>query len=66
MKNKISLHRDNLVAIQKFCEKYPDVEYITISVDSSSIGSIVKVKLFTVINEDPVNIEKTIVDETSW
>ena len=67
MKNKISLHRDNLVEIQKFCAKYPDAEYITISVDSSSgIGSIVKVKLFTVINEDPVNIEKTIVDKTSW
>lgn len=67
MKNKVSIHKDDLVAIQKFCAKYPDAEYITISVDSSSgIGSIVKVKLFTVINEDSVNIEKTIVDKTSW
>ena len=67
MKNKISLHRDNLVEIQKFCAKYPDAEYITISVDSSSgIGSIVKASLFTVINGDPVTIVKTIVDESSW
>ena len=67
MKNKVSIHKDDLVAIQEFSAKYPDADFITISVDSSSgIGSIVKVKLFTVINEDPVNIEKTIVDKTSW
>jgi hypothetical protein len=67
MKNKISLHKDNLVEIQKFSAKYPDADFITISVDSSSgIGSIVKVSLFTVINGDPVTIVKTIVDESSW
>ena len=67
MKNKVSIHKDDLVAIQEFSAKYPDADYITISVDSSSgIGSIVKVSLFTVINGDPVTIVKTIVDKTSW
>ena len=55
------------MAIKTFCDKYPDSDYVTITVDSSSgIGSIVKVSLPTVINGDFVIIEKTIVDESSW
>lgn len=65
--NKLTLHREDLETIKKFCDKYPDAEYITISVDSSSgIGSIIKVSIPTVINGDAVVIEKTIVDESSW
>ena len=65
--NQISLHRDDLVSILKFTEKYPNSDYITITVDSSSgIGSIVRVSLPAVINNDLVTVEKTIVDESSW
>ena len=65
--NQIHLHRDNIQEILDFINKYPDSDYITISVDSSSgIGSIVKASLPTVINNDHVVIEKTLVDESSW
>ena len=65
--NQIHLHRDDIEAILQFSKKYPDSEYITITVDSSSgIGSIVKASLPAVINGDMVVIEKTIVDESSW
>jgi len=65
--NKISLHQDDIEVILQFSKKYPDSEYITITVDSSSgIGSIVKASLPAVINGDMVVIEKTIVDESSW
>jgi hypothetical protein len=67
MTKEITLHRDDLVAIREFIEKYPDSDFINISVDSSSgIGSIVKASLPTVINGDLVTISKTIVDESSW
>lgn len=65
--SKLSLHQEDLIAIKRFCDKYPDSDYVTITVDSSSgIGSIVKVSLPAVINGDMVIIEKTIVDESSW
>jgi hypothetical protein len=65
--NQISLHKDDIEAILQFSKKYPDSDYITITVDSSSgIGSIVKASLPAVINGDMVVIEKTIVDESSW
>jgi len=65
--NQISLHREDLNAILKFIEKYPDSDYITISVDSSSgIGSVVKVSINNVINGDAVTITKTVVDESGW
>jgi hypothetical protein len=65
--NQISLHKDDIEVILQFSKKYPDSEYITITVDSSSgIGSIVKASLPAVINGDMVVIEKTIVDESSW
>jgi hypothetical protein len=67
MTKEITLHRDDLVAIREFIEKYPDSDFINISVDSSSgIGSIVKASLPTVVNGDLVTISKTIVDESSW
>ena len=65
--NQISLHREDFKAITVFIEKYPESDYVTISVDSSSgIGSIVKVSINNVINDDVVTITKTIVDESSW
>lgn len=65
--NQISLHREDFAVITEFIEKYPESDYITISVDSSSgIGSIVKVSINNVINGDAVTIIKTIVDESSW
>ena len=65
--SKLSLHQEDLLAIKTFCDKYPEADYVTITVDSSSgIGSIVKVSLPTVINGDFVIIEKTIVDESHW
>lgn len=65
--NKVSLHRDNVEAIQAFIAKYPDSDYLTITVDSSSgIGSIVKVMIPAVVNGDMVEISKTLVDESGW
>jgi len=65
--NQVSLHRDDIVKILEFINKYPDSDFINITVDSSSgIGAIVSVSLPTVINGDIVTIKKTIVDETSW
>jgi hypothetical protein len=65
--SEVVLHRDDLVAILAFSNKYPESDYITVSVDSSSgIGSLVSASLRTVINEDPVIITKQIVDESSW
>jgi hypothetical protein len=64
---EVVLHRDDLVAILAFSNKYPESDYITVSVDSSSgIGSLVSASLRTVINEDAVIITKQIVDESSW
>ena len=65
--NQVSLHRDDIREILQFVEKYPDSEYLTIEVDSSSgIGSIVTVSVPAVVNGDMVIITKTIVDESSW
>jgi len=65
--NQISLHREDLNAITEFIEKYPESDYVTISVDSSSgIGSVVKVSINNVINGDAVKITKAIVDESGW
>lgn len=66
MTKEVSLHKEDLVAILEFANKY-ETDYITISVDSSSgIGSLVKASLFSVVNGDPVTITKDIVDESSW
>ena len=63
---EVSVHKEDLVAILEFANKY-ETDYITISVDSSSgIGSLVKASIFAVINGDPVTITKDIVDESSW
>ena len=65
--NMISLHRENFSAITEFIEKYPESDYVTISVDSSSgIGSVVKVSINNVINGDAVTITKTVVDQSGW
>lgn len=65
--NVISLHREDFKVITEFIEKYPESDFVTISVDSSSgIGSIVKVSINTVINGDAVMIIKTVVDESGW
>jgi len=65
--NTINLHRDDVETILQFIKKYPDVEYVTITSDSSSgIGSIVDASINTVINGDVVTLTKHIVDESSW
>jgi hypothetical protein len=65
--NTICLHRDDVETILQFVKKYPDVECVTINVDSSSgIGSIVDASINTEINGDVVTLTKHIVDETSW
>jgi hypothetical protein len=65
--NKVSLHRDDVREILQFVEKYPESDYLTIEVDSSSgIGSIVTVSIPAVVNGDMVVVTKTIVDESSW
>jgi hypothetical protein len=65
--NEVILHKDDLNAILEFANKYPDSDYITVSVDTSSgIGILVSASLRAVVNEDPVIITKQIVDESSW
>jgi len=65
--NQISLHRDDVETILQFIKKYPEVEYVTVSYDSSSgIGSIIDASINTVINGDIVTLTKHIVDVTSW
>jgi len=65
--NEVILHKEDLVAILEFANKYPDADYVTVSVDSSSgIGSLVQVSIRAIVNSDPVIITKQIVDESSW
>lgn len=65
--SQVSLHRDDLSSILEFVHKYPNVDFLTIDVDSSSgIGSIVKVSVNTEVYGDVVTISKTLVDESSW
>ena len=65
--NTVHLHRDDVETILQFIKKYPEVEYVTITMDSSSgIGAIVNASINTVINGDVVTLVKHIVDESSW
>lgn len=65
--HKFTLHKDDLVTITQFLNKYPDVSYVTLSVDSSSgIGSTIDININTVVNGDAVTITKNIADESSW
>jgi hypothetical protein len=65
--NTVHLHRDDVETILQFIKKYPEVEYVTVSYDSSSgIGSIIDASINTVINGDIVTLTKHIVDVTSW
>ena len=65
--NEVHLHKDDLVAILEFANKYPDSDYVTVSCDSSSgIGNLVSASIRAMVNSDPVIITKQIVDESSW
>jgi hypothetical protein len=65
--NTIHLHRDDVETILQFIKKYPEVEYVTVTSDTSSgIGSITNASINTVINGDSVTLIKHIVDESSW
>jgi hypothetical protein len=65
--NTIHLHRDDVETILQFIKKYPEVEYVTVTSDTSSgIGSITNASINTVINGDSVTLTKHIVDESSW
>jgi len=67
MIQEVILHKDDLVAILEFANKYPDSDYVTVSCDSSSgIGNLVSASLRAIVNSDPVIITKQIVDESSW
>lgn len=65
--NKVHLHRDDVETILQFIKKYPEVEYVTVTSDSSSgIGAIIDASINTVINGDVVTLVKHVVDESSW
>ena len=65
--NTIHLHRDDVETILQFIKKYPEVEYVTVTSDTSSgIGSITNASINTVIYGDSVTLTKHIVDESSW
>jgi len=67
MINTVHFHRDDVETILQFIKKYPEVEFVTVTSDSSSgIGSIIDASLKTVINGDVVTLTKHIVDESSW
>lgn len=63
----IYLTKTDLEAIQKFVNKYQDVEVFELQADSSSgIGTILHVALMAAREGDFVQIRKTIVDESGW
>ena len=64
----IYLHRDDLIAIQKFMDAFPDKEFVEVTADSSSgIGTILTATIKGVdVNGNLVDVSKTIVDESSW
>jgi hypothetical protein len=65
--SEVVLHKDDLIAILEFANKYPDSDYVTVSCDSSSgIGILVSASLRAIVNQDAVIITKQIVDESSW
>jgi hypothetical protein len=65
--NEVSLHRDDVITILQFINKYPDSEYVTVTSDSSSgIGSLIKANVKTILHGDFVTITKDIVDESGW
>jgi len=67
MIQEVILHKDDLVAILEFANKYPDSDYVTVSCDSSSgIRSLVQASIRAMVNQDAVIITKQIVDESSW
>ena len=65
---RIYLHRDDLVSIQKFMEAFPDTEIVELTSDGSSgIGTILTATVNSVVvNGNLVSVSKTIVDESSW
>lgn len=63
----IYLTKSDLEAIQKFVNKYQDVDVFELQAESSSgIGTILHVAVKTAREGDFVQIRKTIVDESSW
>lgn len=64
----IYLRRDDLIAIQKFMDAFPDEEYVELNADSSSgIGALLTVTIKGVeVNGTLVDVSKQIVDESSW
>lgn len=64
---KVTLGKNDLIKIMRFMDKYPQVSYVDITVDSSSgIGAIINASISMELNGDEVTISKTIVDESSW
>ena len=63
----IYLTKSDLEAIQKFVNKYQDVDVFELQTESSSgIGTILHVAVKTSREGDFVQIRKTIVDESGW
>jgi len=61
MKNTIYFTKDDLDKIQKFVDKYPKSQTMSLQADSSSgIGTTLHVTIDTIINDDFVQIRKTI------
>lgn len=64
---KVTLGKNDLIKIMRFMDKYPQVSYVDITVDSSSgIGAIINASISMELNGDEVTISKNIVDESSW
>lgn len=64
---KVTLGKNDLIKIMRFMDKYPQVSYVDITVDSSSgIGAIINANISMELNGDEVTISKNIVDESSW
>ena len=63
----VHIHRYDVETMLQFIKKYPEVENVTVTSDTSSgIGSITDAAINTIINGDSVTLIKHIVDETSW
>lgn len=68
MINTIYLHKEDIIAIQKFLDSFPDKDIVQVTSDNSSgIGSIVRASVIgAMVNGNIVTVTKDIVDESSW
>jgi hypothetical protein len=66
--NEIYLHRDDIIALHKFLDSFPDKDVVLVKADTSSgIGTHMTASVIgTIVNGHVVTVTKDICDESSW